>query len=118
LVRGEKIVHNKDLTAVAEKEYSYDEQLFEKIAKARGVTVNQLLDLCVVKQPSVIQNLIFCYELRKRFGADAVASTPGFNQAGIFMLRRGPHVLYPQRDDQKRIVELRFYKVSEVLKVK
>lgn len=83
----------------------------EKICAAKQISRNRFIKSLAFPQPTTIQNLTFCAELRKRFGH---ITAPGFVD-GKFVLSKG-YGLYIPRKSQGEIVELKFYPMKELLK--
>ena len=83
------------------------------ICSARNMTRKRFLQTLAFPRPTRIQNLVFCAELRSRFGQ---VIAPGFTN-GIFDLSKS-YGLYVPIKKQGEIVELKFFAMRELLKPK
>lgn len=84
-----------------------------EICSARNMTRTAFLQTLAFPRPTRIQNLVFCAELRSRFGQ---VIAPGFTN-GIFELSKS-YGLYVPIKRQGEIVELKFFAMRELLKPK
>lgn len=85
----------------------------DRICAAKGITRRRFMQTLAFSRPTAIQNLVFCSELRRRYGS---FTAPGFVD-GRFVLSKGYGLYVPVRK-QGEIVELKFYPMRELLKPK
>ncbi|MBX3288354.1 MAG: hypothetical protein KF855_03320 [Acidobacteria bacterium] len=89
--------------------------LADELIEARGSTRRKLIESMAFPKPTYVENLIYCDELKKTFGD--VSDVQGFDGRGVFELPKGHGLLIPNSRNGQ-IVELTFYRLSELLKAK
>jgi hypothetical protein len=89
------------------------ERDLERILQAKRISRRVFMKTMAVPKPSIVQNLVYCSELKKKYGK---LDAPGF-QNDLYQLPRTDGILVPMRRDGL-IYELRFHRMSEMFKAK
>lgn len=95
-------------------EYAWDAKLITQICEAKGITRERFIRSMTAPKPSRVQGLVYYHELQDRFGD--ISDVKGF-EGGPIQWPNGWGAIVPIRENGE-IVELKFYRLRELLKPK
>lgn len=87
----------------------------ERILEARGITREKFLGLGMLPKPTFVENLIYCGELRARYGD--LSRVKGFDMKGNFILPKPDGIIGPVTSGPL-ILSIEFYPYSRIFKKK